>query len=95
MLLYKKNKVMGMSSFIILACFSVLTPLAIIYIYEKQAFLRFLPDFLHHIKTHDDIVTTYTKTHFRASPYFMGMVAGYVFYGMKDKVVLSKVSIRK
>lgn len=72
---------------------SVLVPFIIGLIYMRPAVLFFYPDFLRAPKLHPDFLLNYSKSHTRASPYFVGMIAGYIFYRMKgSEKCLKRVS---
>lgn len=54
--------------------------------------LFFYSDFLRDPKRHPDFSFSYIKSHTRAAAYCVGMIAGYIYYRMKDKETrLSKV----
>ncbi|XP_018579670.1 nose resistant to fluoxetine protein 6-like [Anoplophora glabripennis] len=82
-LIIRKDKKYGLAMVFILTIVSFLIPFVLILVYESSAFLRFLPDFLRHPKTHRDYELLYIKSHVRATPYFIGMLAGYTYYRMK------------
>lgn len=92
-LLIRKNKKIGLGMVGLLFVVSVAIPFVITIAYLRPALLHFYPEFLLSPKTHPDFVLTYTKSHTRASSYFIGMAAGYIYYRLKDKEFgLSKVS---
>jgi hypothetical protein len=84
LLLQKKNKV-GLYVLLLLTMISIVIPFALTIIYERPALLHFYPEFLTGPKIHPDFLLTYIKSHTRATPYFIGMFAGYIYYKLKGK----------
>ncbi|XP_023309731.1 nose resistant to fluoxetine protein 6-like [Anoplophora glabripennis] len=82
-LLMKKQKKLGISVFFTLAIVSVLIPFGLKYIYKRPAFFRFFPTKMLNVKADKDFTLTYTKSHARATTYFIGMFAGYLYYQLK------------
>ncbi|KAJ8925875.1 hypothetical protein NQ315_009727 [Exocentrus adspersus] len=77
---YKKAGLVLLSATTLL---SILIPFVIGLVYMRPAVLFFYPEFLRGPKVHPDFILTYSKSHARAAPYFIGMIAGYLFYRMK------------
>lgn len=83
-LLIKKEKKLGLAALAALTIASLVIPFAITVVYNRPALLKFYPDFLTGPKIHPDFLLTYCKSHTRATPYFVGMFAGYVYYKIKE-----------
>ncbi|KAG5894539.1 hypothetical protein JTB14_026827 [Gonioctena quinquepunctata] len=78
-----KKKVIGLSLLGFTTFLSILIPFVTVFVFERSAVIFFYPDFLRSPKQQDDFMTVYSKSHTRASPYFIGMIAGYLYYRMK------------
>ncbi|KAJ8979722.1 hypothetical protein NQ317_015546 [Molorchus minor] len=78
-----REKRIGLVFLGVMTFLSVLVPFVISMIYMRPAVLHFYPNFLRAPKFHPDFQLTYSKSHTRASPYFIGMIAGYLFYRMR------------
>ncbi|XP_050500943.1 nose resistant to fluoxetine protein 6-like [Diabrotica virgifera virgifera] len=78
-----KNKKVGLILLSFVTMAAIITPFAIVWYYQKSAVLFFYPDFLRQPKQQEDFLLTYSKSHTRASPYFIGMIAGYLYYRMR------------
>ncbi|CAG9830112.1 unnamed protein product [Diabrotica balteata] len=88
-----KNKKMGLILLSFVTMAAIITPFAIVWYYQKSAVLFFYPDFLRQPKQQEDFLLTYSKSHTRASPYFIGMIAGYLYYRMRgSEKCLKKIS---
>ncbi|CAH0550692.1 unnamed protein product [Brassicogethes aeneus] len=87
-----RNKRIGLILLGLVTFASVLVPFLIGYIYERPAVLFFYPEFIRAPKTHPDFLLTYSKSHARSSPYFVGMIAGYIYFKMKDSTSKKKMS---
>lgn len=79
-----KNRKVGLILLATSTLLSILVPILIVILNARPAVLFFYPDFLRAPKTHTDFLLTYSKSHTRASPYFVGMIAGYFYYKRKD-----------
>lgn len=89
-----KNKRAGLIILSMVTFVSIIIPFLIIYLYQRSAVIYFYPDFLRMPKQQDDFIIAYSKSHARASPYFIGMIAGYIYYKMRDsEKCLKKVSV--
>lgn len=84
-LLIKKDKKLGLGTLLLVVIISMVIPFAITVVYQRPALLHFYPDFLTGPKSHYDFLLTYTKSHTRATPYFIGMFAGYIYYKLQGK----------
>lgn len=82
-LLIKKDKKLGLGSLVVITVVAMVVPFVITIVYERPALLHFYPEFLTGPKIHPDFKLTYTKTHTRATPYCIGMFAGYIYYKLK------------
>lgn len=73
---------------------SILVPFTIVYIHKRPAVLFFYLDFIRSPKTHPDFLLTYIKSHARSTPYVVGVIAGYMFYRLRQhKVKVNWVSL--
>lgn len=79
----QKHKKVGLVLLGVITFLSVLVPFIIGLIHMRPAVLFFYSQFLRAPKLHPDFLLSYSKSHTRASPYFVGMIAGYIFYRMK------------
>ncbi|CAG9862564.1 unnamed protein product [Phyllotreta striolata] len=79
-----KNQRAGLIILSIVTMISIIIPFVITYLYEGSPVIYFYPDFLRLPKQQEDFLITYSKSHTRASPYFIGMIAGYLYYRMRD-----------
>ncbi|CAG9764783.1 unnamed protein product [Ceutorhynchus assimilis] len=84
-ILINKHKKWGLSALVATTIISMAIPFILTVIYRRPAMLMFYPDFLTGPKTHPDFLLTYSKSHTRATPYFIGMFAGYIYYSLKGK----------
>ncbi|KAJ8979723.1 hypothetical protein NQ317_015547 [Molorchus minor] len=93
-ILIKKERKVGLGTLVVFTIISMAVPFALTIVYQRPALMHFYPDFLTGPKTHPDFQLTYSKTHTRATPYCVGMFAGYVYYKLKgsDKHVNRKKS---
>ncbi|CAG9764782.1 unnamed protein product [Ceutorhynchus assimilis] len=64
---------------------SIIIPFVIVFIHKRPAVLFFYLDFIRSPKTHPDFLLTYIKSHARSTPYIVGMIAGYMFYRMRQQ----------
>lgn len=78
-----KNKKVGLWFLSLVTLVAIILPFIIVWQYETSAVIYFYPNFLRQPKKQDDFIITYSKSHTRASPYFIGMVAGYLYYRMR------------
>ncbi|CAG9830113.1 unnamed protein product [Diabrotica balteata] len=62
---------------------NIVIPFAITLLYQRPGLMQFYPEFLTGPKTYLDFKLTYSKSHTRATPYFVGMFAGYIYYQLK------------
>ncbi|RZB84906.1 nose resistant to fluoxetine protein 6-like, partial [Asbolus verrucosus] len=83
-LLIKKEKKFGLGALLLLTITSILIPFILTVVYSRPALLHFYPEFLTGPKTHPDFLLTYSKSHTRATPYFIGMFAGYAYYKVQE-----------
>ncbi|CAH1982994.1 unnamed protein product [Acanthoscelides obtectus] len=79
-----KNKKLGLTSLGVVIFLSLLSNFLVVLLHELPAVLFFYPEFLRAPKMQRDFSLVYSKSHTRAGPYFIGMIAGYLFYRMKD-----------
>ncbi|CAH1112393.1 unnamed protein product [Psylliodes chrysocephalus] len=79
----KKHERMGLGVLTFLTILSLAIPFAITMIYQRPGLMHFYPEFLTGPKVYIDFKLTYNKSHTRATPYFVGMFAGYVYYQLK------------
>lgn len=49
--------------------------------------MHFYPEFVTGPKVYIDFLLTYSKSHTRATPYFIGMFAGYIYYKLKGSTL--------
>ncbi|KAL1514039.1 hypothetical protein ABEB36_003363 [Hypothenemus hampei] len=84
-ILIAKDKKLGICALLVTTMVSMIIPFILTVIYRRPAMLMFYPDFLTAPKTHPDFLLTYSKSHTRATPYFVGMFAGYIYYRLKGK----------
>ncbi|XP_057651864.1 nose resistant to fluoxetine protein 6-like [Diorhabda carinulata] len=80
----KRNKKFGLGVLFSLLVLSLAIPFAIIMMYQRPGLMHFYPEFLTGPKVYIDFQLTYNKTHTRATPYFVGMFAGYLYYQLKE-----------
>lgn len=83
-LVHHKNRKLGFALFTLCFVLSVIVPSVIVLVYSRPGMLRFYPDFIRNPKTNVDFNLTYVKSHTRASPFCIGMIAGYIYYKLKD-----------
>ncbi|XP_050305781.1 nose resistant to fluoxetine protein 6-like [Anthonomus grandis grandis] len=84
-MLIKKEKKIGLSALLTTTVISMIIPFILTVVYRRPSMLMFYPDFLTGPKTHADFLLTYSKSHARATPYFIGMFGGYIYYRLKGK----------
>ncbi|XP_050499016.1 nose resistant to fluoxetine protein 6-like isoform X1 [Diabrotica virgifera virgifera] len=82
-IIIKKNKRFGLGALLALTVTSLVIPFAITLLYKRPGLMQFYPEFLTGPKTYLDFKLTYSKSHTRATPYFVGMFAGYIYYELK------------
>ncbi|XP_060529412.1 nose resistant to fluoxetine protein 6-like [Cylas formicarius] len=82
-LLIHKEKKLGLSALFVVTIVSMVIPFVLTVIYMRPSMLMFYPDFLVGPKSHPDFLLTYSKSHTRATPYFVGMFAGYMYHVLK------------
>ncbi|KAL3287100.1 hypothetical protein HHI36_001584 [Cryptolaemus montrouzieri] len=82
-LLIKKQKKVGLFALLMVVLISLIIPFLITVIYQRPSMLFFYPDFLTNPKQHIDFLLTYSKSHTRATPYFVGMFSGYIYHKLK------------
>lgn len=78
-----KQKKLGLYTLLVVIIISLIIPFVLTIVYERPAMLFFYPDFLTNPKAHVDFLLTYSKSHTRATPYFVGMFSGYAYYKLK------------
>lgn len=83
-ILISKKKKYGLSTLCAFTIAALAVPFAITIVYRREALLQFFPEFLTNPKQHPEFRMTYSKTHTRATPYFIGMFAGYFYYKAKQ-----------
>lgn len=79
-----KRKKFGLAILLGLTILSLVIPFVLTVLYTRPGLLLFYPEFLVAPKVHPDFRLTYTKSHTRATPYFVGMFAGYWYYKAKN-----------
>ncbi|XP_066262600.1 nose resistant to fluoxetine protein 6-like [Euwallacea similis] len=84
-ILIKKEKKLGLSSLLTTTLISMAIPFILTVVYHRPPTLMFYPDFLKAPKVHTDFLLTYSKSHTRATPYFVGMLGGYLYYKLKGR----------
>ncbi|CAG9862563.1 unnamed protein product [Phyllotreta striolata] len=82
--LIKKREKIGLAGLLVLTIVSLAIPFAITMIYQRPGLMHFYPEFLTGPKVYIDFQLTYNKTHTRATPYFIGMFIGYLYYQLKE-----------
>lgn len=82
-IMIKKNKKYGLTMLGITTLLTVLIPFVVTVVNKGDPVLLFYLDFLKFPKKHDEFMLTYTKSHTRAAPYFIGMIIGYVYYRLR------------
>ncbi|CAH1982992.1 unnamed protein product [Acanthoscelides obtectus] len=82
-LIINKERKVGLGTLLILTIVSMVIPFALTIIYQRPGLMHFYPEFLTGPKTYIDFKLTYSKSHTRATPYFVGMFAGYIYYKLK------------
>lgn len=95
--LISKKKLLGLGVLVATTIISVVLPFAITIVYERPALMHWYPELLVNIKGHHEFRELYSKSHLRGAPYFIGMMAGYMYYKLKktEKIaVLTKVSMK-
>uniref|UniRef100_A0A6P7FQC7 Nose resistant to fluoxetine protein 6-like n=1 Tax=Diabrotica virgifera virgifera TaxID=50390 RepID=A0A6P7FQC7_DIAVI len=80
-----KNTRCGILVTILCMLATIYTTFSIIYVYQRPAFLRFLPKFLENPKGSYDYNLSYIKSYTRGLPYFIGIIAGYIYIKYKTK----------
>ncbi|CAH0550691.1 unnamed protein product [Brassicogethes aeneus] len=86
-ILIKKERKSGLGVLTIFTVASMAIPFILTIVYQRPALLHFYPEFLTGPKVHPDFLLTYCKSHTRATPYFIGMFAGYLYYRLQGKEV--------
>lgn len=87
------NKKYGLVFLGVTTLLTILVPFAVTVANKGDPVLYFYLDFLKFPKKHSEFMLSYTKSHTRASPYFIGMIIGYIYYRMrKSDKSLRKVS---
>ncbi|XP_066262738.1 nose resistant to fluoxetine protein 6-like [Euwallacea similis] len=84
-ILIYKNKKLGLIVLGLVFIISILIPFTIVYIYQRPAVLFFYLDFIRSPKSHPDFLLTYIKSHARSTPYVVGIIAGYLFYRLRQQ----------
>ncbi|CAG9820973.1 unnamed protein product [Phaedon cochleariae] len=87
-----KSKKIGLFFLGFVTFLTVLAPFLVVYLLELSAVIYFYPDFLRLPKQQVDFILAYSKSHTRASPYFIGMIAGYLYYRMRGSGKRLKVT---
>lgn len=82
LLIHQKRK-LGLYTLFMVVIASLIIPFLITLLYQRPAMLFFYPDFLTSPKNHPDFLMTYSKSHTRATPYFVGMFSGYIYHRLK------------
>ncbi|XP_044746794.1 nose resistant to fluoxetine protein 6-like [Coccinella septempunctata] len=82
LLIHQKRK-LGLYTLFMVVIISLIIPFLITVLYQRPAMLFFYPDFLTSPKNHPDFLMTYSKSHTRATPYFVGMFSGYIYHKLK------------
>lgn len=82
-MLINKQKKVGLSTLMVFTVVSMTIPFAITIIYKRPGLMHFYPEFLTGPKVYIDFLLTYSKSHTRATPYFVGMFAGYLYFKLK------------
>ncbi|KAL1514037.1 hypothetical protein ABEB36_003362 [Hypothenemus hampei] len=82
-LIYKMRKT-GLICLALVFLMSILIPFTIVFVYQRPAVLFFYLDFIRSPKTHPDFLLTYIKSHARSTPYIVGIIAGYMFYNLRQ-----------
>ncbi|ERL92431.1 hypothetical protein D910_09745, partial [Dendroctonus ponderosae] len=91
-LIYKMKRT-GLALLGLVFLASILIPFIIVFIYQRPAVLFFYLDFIRSPKSHPDFLLTYIKSHARSTPYIVGIIAGYMFYRLRQhKVSVNWVS---
>lgn len=93
-ILIKKERKAGLGALLAITLVSMAIPFVLTVVYQRPALLHFYPEFLTGPKVHPDFLLTYCKSHTRATPYFIGMFAGYLYYKLQGKEIhICKVRI--
>lgn len=79
-ILISKKKKIGLSLLFVILLVSIGVTFAVVVIYKRDANLLFYLDFLTAAKKHPEFRATYTKSHIRAAPYLIGLLAGYFYF---------------
>lgn len=83
-ILIKKNKMYGLIMLGVTTFSTIMAPFIVTAVNDGDPVIYFYPDFLRRPKQHPEFLLSYTKSHTRASPYFIGMIIGYVYYRMRN-----------
>ncbi|XP_019870876.2 nose resistant to fluoxetine protein 6 [Aethina tumida] len=86
-ILIKKERKAGLGALLAITLVSMAIPFVLTVVYQRPALLHFYPEFLTGPKVHPDFLLTYCKSHTRATPYFIGMFAGYLYYKLQGKEI--------
>lgn len=79
-ILISRWKKIGFSVLFVLFLLSMACNFAVVAIYRRDPTLLFYLDFLTAAKKHPEFRATYTKSHTRATPYIIGLFAGYFYF---------------
>lgn len=79
-ILISRSKKIGLSVLSIFVLLSLAVTFVVVIVYKRDAMLLFYLDFLTAAKKHSEFRATYTKSHTRATPYLLGLLAGYFYY---------------
>lgn len=92
--LINKNKVVGIWALLILIIFSIIVVFTIIYINREDGILIVTRKVLRDTITSSNYQKVYSLTHMRATPYFIGILAGYIkYYIQRKKYIMSKLTV--
>nr|XP_023026922.1 nose resistant to fluoxetine protein 6-like [Leptinotarsa decemlineata] len=78
-----KSKTIGLPLLGFATFLAFLIPFLMVFLLKRSALIFFYPDFLRMPKQQEDFGSIYSKSHTRAAPYFIGMIAGYIYHRMK------------
>ncbi|KAK9888344.1 hypothetical protein WA026_000598 [Henosepilachna vigintioctopunctata] len=81
----KKQKKIGLFILLMVFISSMAIPFLLTILYRRHSVLYFHPDMLITPKKHPDFGPIYVKSHTRATPYFIGVICGYLYFRYKDK----------
>ncbi|XP_064215056.1 nose resistant to fluoxetine protein 6 [Tribolium castaneum] len=83
--LLRKKPFLGLVSLFVLIVASISVVFATVYLSKEDAILMLYMKFLRDPVINNTFKNIYIPTHMRASPYFVGMVTGYIKYVMKSR----------